>query len=302
MKKEFAYFPGCSLEKMAVSYHMSALETTKKLGVHLKELDDWNCCGATTYSYIDELLAYTLSARNLAIAEQTGLDVVAPCSACYKNMFFTAAHLKKDPDLAEHINFALEEDNLHFTGSVGVKHLIDVFAYDIGPEELKSKTVKPLTGVRVAPYYGCQIVRPQKDNEDVELPQFFEEILSAVGATPVNYPLKMRCCGGSLIISSRTAALSMVRNLLQCAVDAQADVIATACPMCQVNLEVYQQQVNQEFGTNFSVPIMYFTQLVGLALGISQKKLGIGKEFVAATPALLRIEQAGAAPDQETKE
>jgi len=286
--KEFAYFPGCSLEKMASSYHMSALETTQKLGVKLKELDDWNCCGATTYFYIDELLAYTMCARNLAIAEKTGLDIVAPCSACYKNMYFTAAHLKKDADLAEHINFALEEDDLQFNGTVGVKHLIEVFAYDIGPEELKSKVTKPLEGVRVAPYYGCQIVRPQKEKEDVEQPQFFEDILSAIGATPVNYPLKMRCCGGSLIISSRTAALSMVRNLLQSAVDNQTTVIATACPMCQVNLEVYQQQVNQEFGTNFSVPVLYFTQLVGLALGVPQKKLGIGKEFVDSMPSLLQ--------------
>jgi heterodisulfide reductase subunit B len=289
--KEFAYFPGCSLEKMASSYHMSALETTEKLGVKLKELDDWNCCGATTYFYIDELLAYTLCARNLAIAEKAGLDVVAPCSACYKNMYFTAAHLRKDADLAEHVNFALEEDNLQFNGNVGIKHLMEVFAYDIGPEELKSKVVNPLEGVRVAPYYGCQIVRPRKDKEDVEQPQFFEGILSAIGATPVDYPLKMRCCGGSLIISSRTAALSMVRNLLQSAVDTQTAVIATACPMCQVNLEVYQQQVNQEFGTNFSVPVMYFTQLIGLALGISHKKLGIGKEFIATAPALLRVGQ-----------
>ena len=289
--KEYAYFPGCSLEKMASSYHMSAMEATRKLGIKLKELDDWNCCGATTYFYIDELLAYTLCARNLAIAEKTGLEIVAPCSACYKNLFFTAAHMKKDPDLAEHINFALEEDNLHFNGNVGVKHLIEVFTQDISPEDWKSKVTHPLEGIRVAPYYGCQINRPQKEKEDVEQPTFFEEMLASIGATPVNYPLKMRCCSGSLIISSRTAALGMVRNLLQCAVDAQATVIATACPMCQVNLEVYQQQVNLEFGTNFSVPVLYFTQLVGLALGVSQKKLGIGKEFVSLAPSLLRIGQ-----------
>lgn len=289
--KEYAYFPGCSLEKMAVSYHMSAMETTRKLGITLHEIEDWNCCGATTYFYIDELLAYTLSARNLAIAEKTGLDVVAPCSACYKNMYFTAAHLKKDADLAEHINFALEEDNLHFNGKINVKHLIEVFAKDVGPEELKSKVTKALGGIRVAPYYGCQIVRPQKEKENVEQPQFFEELLSAIGANPVNYPLKMRCCGGSLILSSRTAALSMVRNLLQSAVDSQAAVIATACPMCQVNLECYQQQVNQEFGTNFSMPILYFTQLVGLAMGILPKKLGFGKEFVTLAPALLLSQQ-----------
>ena len=285
--KEYAYFPGCSLEKMASSYHQSAMETTKTLGIKLKELEDWNCCGATTYFYIDELLAYTLCARNLAIAEKTGLDVVAPCSACYKNMYFTAAHLKKDPDLAEHVNFALEEDDLHFNGNVKIKHLIEVFANDISTEEIQSKVSHPLEGIRVAPYYGCQIVRPQKEKENVEQPQFFENILTAIGATPVNYPLKMRCCGGSLIISSRTAALSMVRNLLQCAVDSQASVIATACPMCQVNLEVYQQQVNLEFGTNFSFPVMYFTQLIGLAFGIKPKKLGIGKEFISFAPSLL---------------
>jgi heterodisulfide reductase subunit B2 len=290
--KEFAYFPGCSLEKMASSYHMSALETTKLLDVKLKELDDWNCCGATTYFYIDELLAYTMCARNLAIAEKTGLDLVAPCSACYKNMYFTAAHMRKDPDLAEHINFALEEDDLQFSGNVNVKHLIEVFANDIGPETLKNKVTNPLTGIRVAPYYGCQIVRPQKDKEDVEQPQFFEDILSAIGATPVNYPLKMRCCGGSLMISSRTAALAMSRNLLQSAVDNNTTVIATACPLCQVNLEVYQQQVNQEFGTNFSIPVLYFTQLVGLALGIPQKKLGIGKEFIDSMPSLLQAGQS----------
>jgi heterodisulfide reductase subunit B len=284
--KEFAYFPGCSLEKMAISYHLSALETTRKLGVKLTEIEDWNCCGATTYFYVDELLAYTLCARNLAIAEKTGLDVVAPCSACYKNMFFTAAHLKKDADLAEHVNFALEEDELQFKGTIGVKHLIEVFAQDIGPDELRSKVTNPLAGVRVAPYYGCQIVRPQKDHEDVEQPQFFEEILASIGATPVNYPLKMRCCGGSLILSSRSAALGMIRNLLQSAVDSQAALVATACPMCQVNLEVYQQQVNQEFGTSFSLPVVYFTQLVGLAMGIPAKKLGLGKEFVTVAPAL----------------
>ena len=284
--KEFAYFPGCSLEKLAVSYHTSALETTKKLGVKLKELEDWNCCGSTTYFHIDELLAYTLTARNLAIAEKTGLDVVAPCSACYRNMYFTAAHLKKDPDLAEHINYALEEDNLNFSGNIKIQHLLEMYVQDIGMEEIKSKVTNPLDGMKVAPYYGCQILRPRKDHEEVENPRFFEDLLSAIGATPIEYALKTRCCGGSLIISSRTAALSMVRNLLQCAVDRGAMVIATACPMCQVNLECYQQSVNQEFGTEFSVPILYFTQLLGLALGIPKKRLGIGKEFVSAIPVL----------------
>ncbi|MGW8180951.1 MAG: heterodisulfide reductase-related iron-sulfur binding cluster, partial [bacterium] len=166
--KEYAYFPGCSLEKMALSYHLSAVETTHKLGVELKELEDWNCCGATTYFHVDELLAYTLTARNLAMAEKAGLDLVAPCSACYKNSYFTNAYLKEDPDLAEHINFALEEDNLQFSGNIAVRHLMEVYVHEVGLEEVKSQVSSPLEGLSVAPYYGCQIVRPKKNGEDVE--------------------------------------------------------------------------------------------------------------------------------------
>lgn len=279
--KEYAYFPGCSLENLAISYHYSALETTSKLGVNLKELEDWNCCGATAYFHVDELLAYTLSARNLAMAEKAGLDLVAPCSACYKNMFFTQAHLNHDPDLKEHINSALEEDNLQFSGNIAVHHLIDIFINDIGLEKIKDTVKQPLAGLRVAPYYGCQILRPRKDHEDVENPSFFEDLLSAIGATPIDYALKMKCCGGSLLITSRPAAFSMVHNLLKNAVDNGAEVIATACPLCQVNLECYQQQINRDFNTHYSVPVVYFTQLVGLALGIKPKRLGLGKEFIS---------------------
>ncbi|OGN89477.1 MAG: hypothetical protein A2029_16410 [Chloroflexi bacterium RBG_19FT_COMBO_47_9] len=284
--KEYLYFPGCSLEKIALSYHLSAIETTQKLGVTLKELEDWNCCGATAYFHVDELLAYTLTARNLAMAEKEGSEVVAPCSACYKNMYFTNVHLKEDPDLAEHINEALQEDNLSYSGKVTVKHLIDVFSNDIGVEEIKSKVIYPLSELRVAAYYGCQILRPKKDHEDVEQPQYFEQLMAAIGATPVEFPLKLTCCGGSLLISSRPAAYSMIHNLLYSAQRAQADVIATACPLCQVNLECYQQQVNQEFGTQFAIPVVYFTQLIGLSLGIPPKKLGFGKEFLSPKKAI----------------
>jgi len=156
--KKYAYFPGCSLEKMALSYHKSSLETTKALGVELEELDDWNCCGATTYFHLDEILANTLVARNLAIAEKEGLDFVAPCSACYKNAYFTNTYMKEDEDLAEHINFALEADDLQLEGNMTVHHLIDIFANEIGADGIKEKVSVPLEGLRIAPYYGCQIV------------------------------------------------------------------------------------------------------------------------------------------------
>jgi len=287
--KKFAYFPGCSLEKMASSYHKSALETTSKFDIELQELDDWNCCGATTYFHVDEVLANTLVARNLALAEKEGLDFVAPCSACYKNAYFTSAYLKKDPDLAEHINFALEEDDLQYNAEIDVYHLIEVFADEIGPKKLKEKVSKPLKGLNIAPYYGCQIVRPRKNGEEVENPQYFEELISAIGADPVNFPERLRCCGGSLIMTSRVPALDMVRILLQSAEKNGADVIATACPLCQVNLECYQNAVNEEFGTEFHLPILYFTQLIGLALGISAKKLGFGIELVSAKPIFKKL-------------
>lgn len=285
--KQYAYYPGCSLESLATSYNLSTLEVAKKLGVDFREIKDWNCCGATAYFPVDELLAHTLVARNLALAEKDGFDeFVAPCSACYKNAYFTNANLKKDPDLAEHINYALEADNLHVNGTMKIRHLIEVFIEDVGMEEITKKVSHPLKGLRVAPYYGCQLLRPRKDHENVEAPQFFETLLSALGAEPLDYPSKTRCCGGSLIVTNRKAALDMVHILLQDAVNHKADVIATTCPMCNVNLEVYQNQVNSEFGTQYSIPVMYFTQLMGVALGIKPGKLGVGKELVPGEPVL----------------
>jgi len=279
--KQYAYYPGCSLESLSKSYHLSTMEVASRVGIELKELEDWNCCGATTYFPVDELLAYTLSARNLAIAEKTGLeDFVAPCSACYKNSYTTNKYLKSDPDLAEHINFALEEDNLHVTGRMNVRHLIEVFIEDIGLETIQKNVTNPLTNLKVAPYYGCQLVRPRKQNEDVENPRYFENLISTLGAEPVEFESKSRCCGGSLIITNRPAALDLVEKLLQDAVDSQAEIIATTCPMCNVNLEVYQRQVNREFGTNYSIPVVYFTQLIGTAFGCEPKSLGINKDVI----------------------
>jgi len=287
--KKYAYFPGCSLEKMALSYHDSALETTRILGIELEELDDWNCCGATTYFHLDEILANTLVARNLAMAEKQNLDFVAPCSACYKNAYFTNKYMKEDADLAEHINYALEADDLRLSGNLSVHHLIEIFVDEIGLDAIKDKVSIPLNGLRIAPYYGCQIVRPRKNGENIENPQFFEELLTAIGADPVDFAYKTRCCGGSLLLTNRRAALAMIRVLLQNTLDSGAEVIATTCPLCQVNLECYQTQVNEEFGTKYSMPVVYFTQLLGLAIGSPPRKLGFGKELISATPFLSRF-------------
>jgi acetoin utilization deacetylase AcuC-like enzyme len=181
------------------------------------------------------------------------------------------------------VGIILAMAGIDYAGSE-VKHLMQVFVHDVGFEAIAEQVTTPLEGLKVAPYYGCQILRPRKNGEDVEDAGFFEELMTTIGADPISYPLKLKCCGGSLLISNREAALSMINNLLQNALENGADVIATSCPMCQVNLECYQQQVNQEFGTNFNVPVVYFTQLIGLAFGVLGKKLGIGKEIVSATP------------------
>ena len=285
--KRYAYFPGCSAETVSASYHLSTVETGAKLGIEFQEIEDWNCCGATPYTNVDELLANALCARNLAIAERTGLDVVAPCNACFKNLHHANEQLRADADLAEHLNFALEADDLHYAGTTKVHHLIHVFVRDVGFEAIRKKVTHPLKGLKVAAYYGCQLVRPDRgDGFDPAGPTYFEDLLRAIGAEAVPFPYRLRCCGASLMIGQRHAALAMVRDLLRGAVQARADVIATACPLCQLNLEAYQKDVNREFGTTYEIPVLYFTQLMGLAMGIGPKKLGIGTELVSAQPVL----------------
>jgi heterodisulfide reductase subunit B len=240
---------------------------------------------------VDELLATVLCARNLAIAEKQGLDIVAPCNACYKNLWTTNAALKRDPDLADHMNYALEADRLHYDGTVEVRHIMNAFVTDEALASVRRHAGDHIKGLRVAPYYGCQIVRPRRPGVDlvgVDAPTYFESLLKAAGADPVPFPYKLRCCGAALMVTNRRAAAAMLRDLLQSAVDGGAEIIATACPLCQTNLECYQGEVNRAFGTDFKVPILYFTQLLGLALGVGSKRLGIGKELVSAAPVLRR--------------
>ena len=287
----YAYYPGCSLETMAASYHVSSMEVAHTLGIELEELEDWNCCGATAYSKVDELLATVLCARNLALAEKRGLNIVAPCNACYKNLWTTNAALRRDSDLAEHMNYALEADDLHYGGTVDVSHIMHAFVTDESLASIRRKAGDRIKGLRVAAYYGCQIARPRRTGLEiaqVDNPTYFEGLLEAAGADSVAFPYKLRCCGAALMVTSRRAAVQMLRDLLESAVDSGAEVIATACPLCQTNLECYQDEVNRAYGTSYAVPILYFTQLLGLALGVGANRLGIGRELVPAKGVLKR--------------
>jgi heterodisulfide reductase subunit B2 len=292
---KYGYYPGCSLEKNAASYHVSAMAATKPFGVEFVELEDWNCCGATEYVSLNLMASYSLIARNLAIAAKqanTNHQLVAPCSACYLNLSKTEKYLSESPDLAEKVNTALNAGGLNYKpGNMHVRHLLDIVVNDIGYDAVASKVTKPLKGLRIAPYYGCMIVRPSLPGkfDEPEYPMTLDKLMAVLGAIVVDFPMKAHCCGGHMTQISQSTGLELNRQLLQNAADYDADIIVTLCPMCQLNLDAYQADVNKFFNTKFHIPILYFTQVMGLALGIDAHNLGIGKEFVDARQALAKI-------------
>ena len=283
----YAYYPGCSLEINAAAYDHSVREVADLLDIKLQEIDDWNCCGATEFFSQDELVASAVVARNLALVDPQITQLVAPCAACYLNLNKTDKLMGENPQMNARINEALAAGGLAYRpGRVKVRHLLDVICQDVGETAVRDKVVKPLAGLRVAPYYGCQVVRPIKGDDCTEYPMKKDYLLEWLGAEVVPYPAKAQCCGGHMTQISEPQAFELIRRLLQSAADAGADMILCMCPMCQLNLDGYQSRVNSYFKTDFHLPIMYFTQILGIAFGIDPKKLGFGKELVAALPVL----------------
>jgi heterodisulfide reductase subunit B len=275
----YAYFPGCSLEKTQRGYDASVREVFAALGQELVEIDDWNCCGATVYMSVKETVSMAVSARNLALAERMGMDVVAPCSSCFTVLAKTNRALRNTPGLHEDVNEALAEGGLSYGGRTNVRHPLDILMCDVGLETILRHSKRSLDGLRVAPYYGCQIVRPEKGFDDRENPVLMDRLFSGCGAGIVPYPMKVRCCGGMLMTTFEDVALKLTMELLACAVENGADLIVTTCPLCHFNLEAYQEKINERHGTRFAIPILYFTQLLGIVLGIEPKRLGLDASF-----------------------
>jgi len=274
--KYYTYFPGCSSsEGDAKAYGMSTLAVSKALDVELVELDDWNCCGSTPYSSMDELASFCLSGRNLALAEKPGYDLVTPCSSCYVMLNRTNSYLKQYPRLKAKVAEALAAGGLEYHGTVTARHLLDIFVNDIGYDAIKSRVKRNLNGLKVAPYYGCQIVRPKQGFDHPEWPQSLDKLITCLGAEATDFPLKSRCCGGSLIISEEAVALDLVRMLLDSALSDGAECLVTVCPLCQMNLDAFQSRVNKKLKTNFNLPILFFTQLIGVAFGLDDADLGL---------------------------
>ncbi len=292
---KYTYYPGCSLERNASAYHDSTLAVARPLGLEFEEITDWNCCGASEYMSVELLPAFALVGRNLALAarqSQNGGQLVAPCSACYLNLTKGDHYMAESAELSNKVNQALAAGGLHYEpGTMKVRHLLDIVVNDVGYEAIADKVTKPLYDLRVAPYYGCLSVRPafQRKFDDQEYPTSLDRLMRVLGAEVVDFPLKAHCCGGHMTQISEVVALELIRRLLKNAADYEADVIVTLCPMCQLNLDAYQDNVNRYFKTNFRIPILYFTQLMGLAFGLATDRLGFGKEFIDATPALAKI-------------
>ncbi len=279
----YTYFPGCSCssEGGSKAYSWSIQAVSQPLDSELIELDDWNCCGSTPSGSVDELGAFCMAARNLALAEKRGFDLITPCSACYVIFNRTNSYLKQYPRLKAEVDEALAAGGLAYHGTTRARHILDVVVNDVGYETIQAKVKKPLSGLKVAPYYGCQVVRPGFGFDHPEQPQSLDKLIVSLGGIPTPFPLKTRCCGGSLIISEEDMALGLVRKLLDCASSNGAECLVTVCPLCQTNLDAYQSRVNKKFKTNYKIPALFFTQLIGLALGIDGKTLGLNKNIVS---------------------
>jgi heterodisulfide reductase subunit B len=284
----YSYFPGCCMYEDSRAYDMSAQAVAKVLDMELIELEDWNCCGSTPYTVVDELSAFCCCARDLALAEKRGLDLVAACSDCYLILNRTNQHFKEYPEVRNRLSESLAAGGLEYHGSVNVRHILDVFANDISSADIKAKVKVDLTDLKVAPYYGCQVIRPKPSFDDTENPQSMDRLTESLGAQVVPYPLKTRCCGGSLILSEQDIALGLIRKLLDNAISNGADCIVTVCPFCHLNLDAYQSVVNKKFKTNFNIPILFFTQLMGIAFGIESKALGLQENIVQTDKVLAR--------------
>ena len=277
---KYAYYPGCSLEKTQRGYDQSVREVFKALDQELLEIEDWNCCGATVYMSVKETVSLAVSARNLALAEKMGLDVVAPCSSCYTVLSKTKRVLNEMPKMHKDVNEALAEGGLSYAGTTRIRHPLDILMNDIGIDAILKKSKRSLNGLKVAPYYGCQIVRPEKGFDDQENPMLLDRMFSKCGADIVYFPMKVRCCGGMLMTTFEEAALKLNKELLACAHGNGSDAIVTTCPLCHFNLEAYQDKINRMYGTHFNMPVLYFTQLLGLVLGVPMKKLGLDSSFI----------------------
>jgi len=289
---KYFFYPGCSMETSALEYKRSTMAVLETLGAEVEEIPDWTCCGASAASVVSALLGHVLPARNLALAEQIDEDrtIIAGCSACYTNFQRTHEAVSQDRALLEQINRALEVEDLTYRGRAQVRHLMDVLANDFSRQEIASHVQRPLTDLVVAPYYGCQTVRPFSPYDDDQAPTSMLPVLEALGATIHRHTHEASCCGTSLLMTKQDVGVNMVAEILDACEG--ADCVVTVCPMCQLNVEGYQDKVSKVLGRQVNVPVLFLPQLMALAFGLPDDVLMFGRHMVSVKPVLSRLEQA----------
>lgn len=277
---KYAYFPGCSQESTAEEYNRSLLAVARRLEmVELVEIPDWNCCGATpAAAIVHPTLPHSLAARNLSIAREMGMDeVVAPCAACYKNMRKASHDLQHSEKLRAQMRGTLH--NRPLARVPEVRHPLDVIVNDVGLDNLPVE--KPLQGLKVACYYGCLLTRPAGGFDDIEYPTSMDRLMERLGAEVVVWPYKTKCCGGGIYMFHENVSFSMSADVLAHAKAAGANAVAVGCPFCQLLLDLYQDKLAAIRNTTFDLPIFFFTQLMGLAMGLERVDLGLEKLIVS---------------------
>jgi heterodisulfide reductase subunit B2 len=298
MSNAIAFFPGCSLDGTAVEYRQSFEAIAAKLGLKLEELEDWNCCGATAAHNVNHKLALALPARILALAEKGGYQsLVAPCAACSHRLIVTRHELAASEELRKEVQDAIE---MPYRGSMQILNILQ-FLHSVGADKIAAACSKKMTGLKVACYYGCLLVRPPKvmQFDDPEAPQTMDKIMVALGATPVEWGLKTECCGGGFSLSRTDLVCKMSRDLLENASEEGAEAMVVACPMCHSNLDLRQHNVNERYGTAFKMPVLYITQFIGLCMGIPPAELGLEHHFMSTKELVAKA--FAPAPDPEKK-
>ncbi|NOY69556.1 MAG: heterodisulfide reductase subunit B [Deltaproteobacteria bacterium] len=278
---KYAYYPGCSSESSARDQHCSSLAVAKALGIEFIEIDGWTCCGATPGHQSGRVLAASLPAANLVLAQDMGLDMVVNCAACYSRLKMANYEVLNHPEMREKVGDALGRD---YDGSVKVRHLVEVLLEDYGLEKLKSKLTRSLNGIKIASYYGCLLVRPPEvtNFDDPENPTSLDKLISALGGESLEWPSKTQCCGNSLSLTTKSnIVVGLSDSIIGMAKAAGAQCMAVACPLCQVNLDLRQIDIKKQTGRRYDMPILYITQLIGLCLGIPAEALGLNKLVVS---------------------
>lgn len=289
MAKEYSFYPGCSSQKGASSSnYLTSVETMcAALDIKMNTIPDWNCCSASIgYNGGGELPRLALSARNIALSEKhnPGQEIVATCAACWLSTRESAERLHEDAGLKAETDIALKEAGLELKNETPIKHMVEVLIEDIGYEKMAEKVVKPLEGLKIAGYVGCQTNRPFGiEGESFENPKYLDMMVEALGAESIpDYEKKVSCCGGALAFSEPEKSQALVKGILESAYDHGANMIVTPCPVCQMNVEVYQDQINSTYGTKFHIPVTYYSTLMAVAYGSTAKEAALEGQIIRA--------------------